>query len=541
MPKCRHLLRCFLSVVPVLFLSVAVVHAQSNRTAQSPEQKPRKTKPEPNRVYKDWPKNDVVLIISKNELNAYEKLQTDEEREQFIIDFWASRDPSPDTAENEFKDEHYERLAYADEHFTSGKPGRLTDRGRIYIKFGKPDSIESHPAGGAYEREWYEGGGSTSTYPFEKWFYRYIEGVRSDVEIEFVDPTGTGEYRIARNPNEKDALLHVPGAGATLAEQYGLETRAERVAGVGSYGLANYRRVKDSPFEVLDLITSLDKVESNKRNYFADLLGSPKVDDNPLDFEVTANFFRQSDGQVLTAFTIQTEKKQLAFGNSGGLRTATLNIVGRITTISQRPFGRFEDSVVATALPQELLETKQKRFAYGKAVILPPGRYRLDVMLRDVNSGATGIRHEGFVVPRYDEERLAASTVVLASKLESMAGKPATSQFVIGQNKVIPNLSGDFERGQPVGIYLQVYNVGIDQTTLQPAVDIEYVVTRDGKVIQKDKEDWRGTADPGPRLTLTRLIDTRLISPGEYEVSVHIRDQVTGQQLSPSAKFRIVR
>jgi hypothetical protein len=64
--------------------------------------------------------------------------------------------------------------------------------------------------GGQYDRPSYEGGGSTSTYPFETWFYRYIAGVGSGVEIEFVDPTGSGEYRIARNPDEKDAMLNIP-------------------------------------------------------------------------------------------------------------------------------------------------------------------------------------------------------------------------------------------------------------------------------------------------------------------------------------------
>ena len=149
-------------------------------------------------------------------------MKTDDERDQFIQLFWRQRDPDPDTVENEYKEQFYERVAYANEHFSSGKPGRMTDRGRIYIKFGKPDQIESHPTGGVYHRPSYHGGGSTTTYPFEKWFYRHIPNVRSGVELEFVDPTGSGEYRLARNPDEKDALLHVPGAGQTLQEMLGL-------------------------------------------------------------------------------------------------------------------------------------------------------------------------------------------------------------------------------------------------------------------------------------------------------------------------------
>jgi GWxTD domain-containing protein len=538
----RKTIRKSLFVLALFCLAACFAGAQDKRSSQTPDQKPRKIKPEPNRVYKDWPRREVALIISAEEIKAYEKLQTDEEREQFIRDFWGMRDPSPDTEENEFKDEYYERMAYADEHFTSGKPGRLSDRGRIYIKFGKPDSIDSHPTGGSYERESYEGGGSTTTYPFEKWFYRNIPGVRSGVEIEFVDPTGSGEYRMARNTDEKDALLYVPGAGQTIAERLGFTSRAERIAGVGGFGQANYQRQQDSPFEVLQLFNDLDRVQGVQRNYFgSDITGTPKIDDSPLNFDVQAHFFRQSDNQVLTAFTIQAENKDLVFIDSGGLQTARLNIVGRISTITQRPAGRFEDSVVTTALPTELVDAKGRRSAYGKAVILLPGRYRLDVMVRDVASGATGIRHYGFEVPRYNSEELAASSIILAAKLESMAGKVAAGPFVIGQTKVIPNLSGDYSQGQPVGVYLQVYNVGIDQTTLQPSVDVEYAVLREGKEIYAQKEDWRGAADVGPRLTLTRLIETRSLAPGEYEVVIRIRDHVTKQTLSPSAKFRIVR
>ena len=196
----------------VLFVSST---ALAQQPSANPEQKPRKITKEPKKAYVEWIK-DVDLILTQAERDAWKKLQTDDEREKFIEDFWRSRDPDPDTEENEFKQEFFERIAYANEHFSSGKPGRLTDRGRIYIKFGKPDEIESHPAGGAYERPSYEGGGSTSTYPFEKWFYRYIPNVRNGVELEFVDPTGSGEYRLARNPDEKDALINIPGAGQTI-------------------------------------------------------------------------------------------------------------------------------------------------------------------------------------------------------------------------------------------------------------------------------------------------------------------------------------
>ena len=169
--------------------------------------------------YKKWLDEDVVYIISTEERNAFIHLQTNEEREQFIEAFWRTtpRIPDPDSPENPFKEEHYRRIAYANEHFASGIPGWKTDRGRIYIAWGPPDERETHTAGETYDRPMDEGGGSTTAYAYEDWLYRYAEGLGENFEMEFVDPTGTGEFHLTTDPSEKDALLMVPGAGLTDA------------------------------------------------------------------------------------------------------------------------------------------------------------------------------------------------------------------------------------------------------------------------------------------------------------------------------------
>src|SRR4051794_29649080 len=167
--------------------------------------------------YRKWLNEDVAYIITDEERTAWKRLQTDEEREQFIEQFWLRRDPTPDTVENEYKEEHYRRIAYANDHYASGIPGWKADRGRIYIMYGPADEIESHPSGGSYERPQEEGGGQTSTFPFEQWRYRYLEGIGTNIIIEFVDTTMSGKYRMTMDPSEKDALLYVPGAGLTLS------------------------------------------------------------------------------------------------------------------------------------------------------------------------------------------------------------------------------------------------------------------------------------------------------------------------------------
>jgi GWxTD domain-containing protein len=520
-----------------------IVRGQKEQPSQNPQEKPRTVKPELKKAYKDWINKDVAYIITDAERRAFNRLTTDEERENFIEIFWRNRDPDPDTDENEYKEEYYERIAYSNEHFTSGKPGWMSDRGRIYIKFGKPNEIESHPTGGPYERPSYHGGGSTVTYPFEVWFYRYIEGVGSGIEIEFVDPTSTGEYRIARSPEEKDALLNVPGAGLTLAESLGLSDKAYRVLGQGEYANGNaYGREQDSPFTRQIILADLSRPPQVKYSDLqAGLSDSGKVEENPLDFSLRVDFFRLSDERVITAFTIQTENKDLVFSDSGGLLKATLNIFGRITAVSGKRVGIFEDPVTTEATAEELASAKERKSAYQKVMALAPGKYKVDVIVRDVASGATGIRPLAFEVPKYDNTTLSTSTLVLAVRLEAIGDKLPSEMFLIGQNKVIPNVSGIYHRGSDVGIYMQVYNAGIDQTTLRPSVDVEYVLLKDGKEIGKQTEDWSGMSDAGQRLTLARLLPTAGLVPGDYKIEIRIRDRVSGQALAPSAEFTLLK
>jgi GWxTD domain-containing protein len=491
---------------------------------QTPEDQPRKIKAEPDDAYTRWIKEDVSPIITPAERAAFEKLKTNAEREQFIHIFWDHRDPTPDTEENEYRGAYYERLAYANEHFASGKPGWMTDRGRIYIKFGKPDDIEAHPAGGPYERMPYEGNGTTTTYPFEKWFYRFIPGVRSGVEIEFVDPSGSGEYRIARDFSEKDALAHVPGYVPTSDQSGGTA----------------YLRQQDSPFDRAELLRDLDKAPEIERRVL-DRIPTPTFDDNPLNFDLRADYFKLSDNRVITAFTVQAENRDLVFKDSGGLPTARLNIVGRIVDLTDRQVGAFEDSVTTSATTAELTEAKDRRSAYSKVVVLQPGHYRVEVIVRDTVSGASGVRQLGLEVPKFEDGKLAISSMILAAKLENMEGQQATSQFLIGQIKVIPNLTSQYHRGQRVGVYLQIYNAGIDQTTLRPSVDVEYALSKQGKELGKQLEDWQGIGESGQRLTLARLLETQAFVPGDYEVTIRVHDRVSGQSLSQAAKFTIVQ
>jgi hypothetical protein len=333
----------------------------------------------------------------------------------------------------------------------------------------------------------------------------------------------------------------VPGAGLTTSEQLGMSDKADRISGINNNN-NSYMREQDSPFRRLEIITALQRPPQVK---FKDLEGtigeSPVIDNNPLDFDVQVDFFRQSDERVIAAFTVQTENKELTFVDEGGLQTAKMNIFARISAVSGKRSGTFEDSVSTRATLEELTSAKDRKSVYQKAYALAPGTYKVDVIVRDVTSGNRGIRSVGFSVPRYDAEKLSTSTMILASRMYETTEKDIGGQFIIGDKKVIPNLSGVYKKGQEVGIYLQVYNAGIDQTTLRPSADVEYILTKGGKEVFRQSEDWQGLSDSGQRLTLAKLMPTASLAPGDYELKISIKDRVKDQTLEPSKKFTIVQ
>jgi GWxTD domain-containing protein len=495
--------------------------------------------------YKKWLNEDVVYIITDEERQAWKRLATDEEREQFIEQFWLRRDPTPDSAENEFKEEHYRRIAYANERFASGIPGWKTDRGRIYITFGPADEIESHPSGGSYERPAEEGGGTTSTYPFEQWRYRWIEGIGTDIIIEFVDPTMTGEYRMTMDPSEKDALLMVPNAGLTLMEQMGMASKTDRFNRTDGTRLGQAfggTPAKMNEFERLEQFAKLQRPPVVK---FKDLEASVNsvIKFNILPVQVHVDYFPLTESSVLTNITIQLENKDLQFQAKEGLQKATVNMYARVTSMSRRVVTFFEEPVTVDA-PAELLSEIIKRSSiYQKSVPLAPGMYRLNVVVRDVVGGNMNNYELALNVPRYDPDKLVTSTLVLADLIEKVPTKSiGTGQFVIGTTKVRPRITNTFRRDEKMGIYLKAYNFTPDEKTQKPNGAVDYEVVKNG-TNEKIYEFSEAVASiPGAstsQVTIEKLLPLQSLQPGQYTLRMKLTDNIKKQSLSPSVSFTV--
>ena len=496
--------------------------------------------------YRKWLNEDVGYIITDEERQTLKRLATDDEKQSFIESFWLRRDPTPDSAENEYKEEHYRRIAYANERYASGIPGWKTDRGRIYITFGPPAEIESHPSGGSYQRPIEEGGGTTSTFPFEIWRYRWLEGIGNDVMIEFVDPTMTGEYRMTMDPSEKDALLMVPGAGLTMMEQMGLANKADRFTrtdgtrlGTGNAPLP----MRMNQFERLNQYAMLQKPPQIK---FKDLEAAVNstIKFNLLPMRARADFMRVTNSSVMTNITLQFDRRELQFQDKEGVSKAIVNIYARITSMSRRPINIFEDVVSVEAPTAQLGESVKGVSVYQKSVPLPPGMYRLNVVAKDIVSGNMNNYEMALSVPHFDDEKLASSTVVVADLIEKVPTKSiGTGPFVIGSSKVRPRLSEQFNREEKMGIYVQLYNFEPDEKTQKPDGMVEYEVTKNGsneKVFEFTEEISKMENASANQVTIEKVLPLKTLEPGQYTIRMKVTDRKRNQTVNPTATFTVL-
>jgi GWxTD domain-containing protein len=494
--------------------------------------------------YRKWLDEDVVYIITPEERSSFLHLATNEEREQFIEAFWQRRNPDPDSADNTFKEEHYRRIAYANEHYSSGIPGWKTDRGRIYIMWGPADEVESHPSGGSYDRPAAEGGGETSTYPFEDWRYRYLEGIGENVELEFVDPTMSGEYKLTMDPSEKDALLNVPGAGLTEMESMGLASKTSRFNNTdGTHDAAPLGMTPETmnEFSRLELYSKIQQAPPVKFKDLEALVTSRLVRDQ-VKFDYRFYFLRITSETVLVPITVQIPTRQLSFQEKQGVDSATVNLFARISTLSGRIVQTFEDTVKRD-VPAALLQQAQAvPSIYQKAVPLSPGLYRLDIVLKDVNNGNVGVVNTRLAVPRFEDDHLSSSSLILADQILPVSSKDiGLGQFVLGDVKVRPKLDAAFGAAEGMGVFLQIYNLKVDDKTHKSDASVQYRVMKDKATepvlkfdIPKDK-----LPEHGEELTLENIITLGSLPPGAYKLEVAVTDNLTKQTITPAMDFTV--
>jgi len=521
-------------------------------TEKQKKQQKRSLNVELSKTYKKWLNEDVIWIITDQERAAFKQLSNDEERDNFIEAFWQRRDPTPDTEENEYKEEHYRRIAYANEHFAAGIPGWKSDRGRIYIMYGKADEVESHPSGGTYQRPMEEGGGETSTFPFEQWRYRYLEGIGQEVIIEFVDSCMCGDYHMTLDRSEKDALKYTPNAGLTQYEEMGIGSKANRFTGGGLEQLGTGPMSSSNATKQFDRLEQFAKLQAPPPVKYKDLeeLVTTKLITNLMPFDVRTDFVKVTGDTVLVPITIQMKYRDITFANKDGIQRGTVNIFGRVTTLTGRIVQTFEDPAQVD-VPAELLpRMAENSSVYWKALPLRPGRYKIDIAVKDVNGDRKGVWSRGIQVPEYSDDKLSTSSLIVADVMEPVPTKDvSTGSFVIGLNKVRPRVAPadgkpalfKRNRDQKVNFWIQVYNLGVDGKTHKPSATFEYAIvniaTKKPVVQKTESTDTMGNV--GEQVTLQKSIASANLQPGVYRIDIKVNDNISKQTIDPSATFAV--
>jgi GWxTD domain-containing protein len=504
------------------------------------------------KTYKKWLNEDVVWIISDEERAAFKQLSNDEERDNFIEAFWQRRDPTPDTEENEYKEEHYRRIAYANEHFAAGIPGWKSDRGRMYIMYGPADEVDSHPSGGSYERPMEEGGGETSTFPFEDWRYRYLEGIGQEVIIEFVDSCMCGDYHMTIDRSEKDALKYTPNAGLTMYESMGMSSKADRFSGGGLEQLGAGPMSSQQQTKQFDRLEQFAKLQAPPPVKFKDLeeIVNTKLITNLMPFDVRSDFVKVTGDTVLVPITIQMKYRDITFANKDGVQRGTVNIFGRVSTLTGRVVQTFEDTAQVD-VPAELLpRTAENSSVYWKALPLRPGRYKVEIAVKDVNGDRKGLWSRGIVVPEYSDDKLSTSTLIVADQMESVPTKDvSTGSFVIGVTKVRPRVAPangkpalfKRSRDQKVNFWMQVYNLGVDEKTHKPSATFEFDIVNvaTNKPVVQKTESTEQMGNVGEQVTLQKSIASANLQPGIYRIEIKVNDNISKQTVDPSATFAV--
>jgi GWxTD domain-containing protein len=521
-------------------------------TEKQKKQQKRSLNIELSKTYKKWLNEDVVWIITDEERAAFKQLSNDEERDSFIEQFWLRRDPTPDTEENEYKEEHYRRIAYANEHFAAGIPGWKSDRGRIYIMYGPADEVDSHPSGGTYERPMEEGGGETSTFPFEDWRYRYLEGIGQEVIIEFVDSCMCGDYHMTIDRSEKDALKMTPNAGLTLYEQMGMANKSSRFTGGGLEQLGAGPMSSDLQTKQFDRLEQYAKLQAPPPVKFKDLeeIVNTKIITNLMPFDVRSDFVKVTGDTVLVPITIQMKYRDITFANKDGVQRGTVNIFGRVTTLTGKVVQTFEDTAQVD-VPAELLpRAAENSSVYWKALPLRPGRYKVEIAVKDVNGDRKGLWSRGIIVPEFSDDKLSTSSLIVADQMEAVPTKDvSTGSFVIGLTKVRPRVAPAdgkpalFKRSRDpkVNFWMQVYNLGVDEKTHKPSATFEFDIVNiaTNKAVVQKTESTETMGNVGEQVTLQKSIAAANLQPGVYRIDIKVNDNVSKQTIDPSATFAV--
>jgi hypothetical protein len=267
----------------------------------------------------------------------------------------------------------------------------------------------------------------------------------------------------------------------------------------------------------------------------------------PFLFDVRTDYVKVTNDTILVPVTLQIRNSDITYTNKDGVAMGTVNILGRVSNLNHKPIQTFEETV-SVQVPSELLARKRGDLSvYWKALPLRPGLYKVDIVIKDVNNpDHIGRWQRSLNVPRYDDDRLALSSLILAGSMERVPSRDIGSgNFVIGDTHIVPRVPSGiavpitFHRGQNLNFWMQVYNLGIDEKSKQNGATIEYQILdlATNKAILETQELTSKTSPNSDQITIEKSLPLASLQPGKYQVNIKVNDGITKQQIADSALF----
>ena len=432
--------------------------------------------------WKQWLGEDARYIITDEERRSFKSLKTDEERDIFVQQFWQRRDPTPDTEENEYKEEHYRRIAYADEQFALPRvPGWKTDQGMLYIKYGPPDAIEAKP-------------GTLS------WHYRLIDGVGTDVVIDLEDRVKDGNYSITVDPHGPAGLYKPLSPQSCMHESMRANDQKTVCMKFPADGLARSGASMRTP--------------PPKFKNLAKMVASGGRKEPALPVQVRVDFLR------LTNDTIDVNLL-LDFPTSA---FANINFYGRLINTNHQTVTWFENSV-------------SRGKWHAQQLLLPPGTYRLQIAANN----EPAIFDQELIVPSFDEGSVSASSIILADRMNHIpADSPGPSNLQIRTTEINRRFNNVFKQNETLGFYAEFYNFAPDEGG-RPQGRIEYEIISDqnGEPVLTDSEDVANLKGSRFLVVIEKKFPLSALPPGAYTLKITAIDTLGNQTLTPLARFTV--
>jgi GWxTD domain-containing protein len=487
-------------------------------------------------LFDRWLNQYVKWIISREEKERFEELEAPTQKLGFIESFWLRRDKKPETPDNEAREEHQRRFAYATQNFGAGIPGWATDRGKIYILLGPPSAINRNPAGrNSFER------------PSEVWTYNNVPNPRlaASFDIGFVDFTSTGRFEIVSAENLDILAPLMTNAGWAMSE----------LDAIGLY--------RDGTTDLVDPISGArtpvfgDSFVTSQFDFQQDLqevarvpeLNLPplrevteaRADFPSIPLSTEASFFPVDGASAVVPITVLIAYARLTPQPSDDGYLYQADLLATITSESGEELPPIDQRLEVRIEASELEFYRGSYLLYETSLALPPGTYRLEALVRDNPSGALGRVSSSFEVPSLTGEGLRLSSLLVASgavEMDRLAAGAPRAPFQFGNLRLVPNPTKRFSPGTTLTAYLQAFGFSLAPEDGRARLRVDFFILKDGRLFSKVAPSYHRPAKKD-QVAIKSVVSLKALPLGNYTLRARVTDEISGERVERDADFSI--